>query len=64
MISDVLTDAIQTINNLLDGPMYQSVTLADDGLLSDIKDVVAHMDKVRKKLDVPPVCPIESQSQH
>ena len=64
MISDALSDAIQRINNLLDGPMYHRAAFEDDGLLSEIREVVVHMNQVRNKLDAPPVCPIESEPQH
>ena len=63
MIADVLTDAIQVINNYLDGPMYHRATFGDDNLLSEISEVVAHMDRVRRKLDTAPSSFKRSEAQ-
>jgi hypothetical protein len=55
MISDVLSDAIQEIRELLDDPAYSQICAGR--LRAEIKQVVAAMEALRETLDQPPTHP-------
>ena len=53
MISDVLVNAADQTNIYLKMPIYQQDAF-DNQLLGEIKDIVAQMESLRRRLDVPP----------